>query len=386
MYDVIVLGLGGVGAGATYWLSRRIGGRLLGVEQFALFHDRGESQDHSRIIRHSYHTPAYVELTKRAYDAWSRLEADLGRQLIVKCGGLDLGPRSGAAIDLEEYARSMSACDIDYERLDAREIMRRWPQFTLSDDIHGLFQADGGIAPAASCNAAHIAIARANGAALVDNSPVTRIEDRGGEIAVTAGGRRYTAGKLVIAAGPWSNGALAHLGVQLPLVVNREQVMYYDSPHLADFTPGKFPVWIWMDEPCYYGFPVYGEPAVKAAQDCGGFETTADGRSFDPEPQNMQRVRDFMARHIPSGLGPERRVKTCLYTLTPDRDFVVDTVPGHPNVSVAIGAGHAFKFASELGRILSELALDGATSAGIAAFKINRTILTMANPPRNYMV
>lgn len=386
MFDVIVLGLGGIGAGAAYWLARRIGGRVLGIEQFALFHERGESQDHSRIIRHSYHTPAYVELTKRAYSAWSTLEADLGRPLIVTCGGLDLGPRTGARIDIEEYARSMSECGIAYERLDAREIMRRWPQFTLTDDIHGLYQADGGIAPAAQCNAAHIAMARAHGAALIDNAPVTRIADHGGEIVVTAGGQTYTCGKLVVAAGPWSNGVLARLGMQLPLVISREQVVYYDSPHLAEFTPGRFPVWIWMDEPCYYGFPAYGEPAVKAAQDCGGFETTADGRGFDPEPENAQRVRDFMARYIPRGLGPERRIKTCLYTLTPDRDFVVDTVPGHPNVSMAIGAGHAFKFASEIGRILSELALDGATPADVSSFTLNRPILNMANPPRNYMV
>ena len=385
-FHTIVLGLGGVGAGAAYWLSRRLGGDVLGIEQFELFHVRGESQDHSRIIRHSYHTPAYVELTKGAYAAWDALEGDLGRELIVKTGGLDLGPRVGGAINLQNYADSMSACGIPFEYLDADEIMRRYPQWQLTDDVHGLYQADGGIAPAALCNAAHVQMARTHGAVLIDNAPVTSIEDRGDEIRVTAGGQTYTAQKLVIASGPWSNGALAHLGLQLPLSISREQVLYFDSPHNAEFAPERFPVWIWFDEPCYYGFPVFGEPAVKIAQDCGGYTTTADGRNFDADSANAQRVADFTARYLPRALGKLHLLKTCLYTLTPDRDFVVDVLPQHPNVSIAIGAGHAFKFASVLGKILSELSLDGRTPSDISAFNIGRAILTMENPPVNYMV
>jgi sarcosine oxidase len=384
-FDVIVLGLGGIGSGAAYWAAKR-GARVLGIEQFAIGHERGESQDHSRIIRHSYHTPAYVQLTQRAYDAWAQVEADCGERLIVKTGGLDLAPRVGSAIDIEDYARSMDACGVAYERLDARAIMRRWPQFALTDDVHGLFQADGGIAPAARCNAAHIAMARAHGATLLEHTPVTRIDDRGGEIVVEAGGQRYSAGRLIIAAGPWSNAALAHFDLQLPLAVMREQVIYYDAPQLGAFEPERFPVWIWLDEPCYYGFPVYGEPAVKVAQDVGGYETTADGRNFDPDPGNLARVSEFVARVLPGAAGPVRRVKTCLYTLTPDRDFVLDTLPGHPAVSLAIGAGHAFKFASELGRALGQLALDGTAEADLAAFTSDRPILAMADPPRSYMV
>lgn len=383
--DVIVLGLGGIGSGAAYWAAKR-GARVLGIEQFAIAHERGESQDHSRIIRHSYHTPGYVRLTQRAYDAWAQLEADCGAPLIVKCGGLDLAPRAGAAIDMENYARSMDACGIAYERLDAGAIMRRWPQFMLPESVHGLFQADGGIAPAARCNAAHIAMARAHGATLIEHAPVTQIADRGGEIVVEADGARYAAGRLIIAAGPWTNAALAHLGARLPLAVTREQVVYYDTPNLDAFAPGRFPVWIWLDEPCYYGFPVYGEPAVKAAQDVGGYETTADDRTFEPDPANTARVTDFLARMLPGVVGPIRRVKTCLYTLTPDRDFVLDTLPGHPAISLAVGAGHAFKFASELGRCLSELALDGVARADLSGFQADRAILTMTDPPRSYVV
>ena len=123
-----MLGLGGLGSAAAYWLSRRAGADVLGLEQFELGHVRGESQDHSRIIRLSYHTPAYVELAKHAYRAWAEVERDAGEQLVLKTGGLDFAPRE-SAIPLTNYSGSMDAAGVAYEHLDAAEIRRRWPQF-----------------------------------------------------------------------------------------------------------------------------------------------------------------------------------------------------------------------------------------------------------------
>src|ERR1700712_3287534 len=130
-----------------------------------------------------------------------------------------------------------------------------------------------------------------------------------------------------------------------------------------------------MQEPCYYGFPVFGEPAVKVAQDGGGAETTADGRSFEPDAGNVARVVEFMRRTFPRAGGREHLVKTCLYTLPPDRDFVLDRLPGHDRVLLAVGAGHAFKFATQIGRILGELALTGATTHDISLFRADREVL-----------
>lgn len=113
-FDYVVLGLGGIGSAAAYWLSRRFGDRVLGLERFELGHVRGESQDHSRIIRLSYHTPEYVRLAMRAYSTWAEVERDSGEQLVLKTGGLDLGPMDGA-IDLAGYAQSMRACDVPFE-------------------------------------------------------------------------------------------------------------------------------------------------------------------------------------------------------------------------------------------------------------------------------
>jgi len=384
-YEYIVLGLGGFGSAAAYWLARRAGSEVLGLEQFELGHIRGSSQDHSRIIRLSYHTPAYVKLARQAYRAWAALEEEAQEKLILKTGGLDFAPRV-SAIPLAHYADSMQACGVPFETLDAAEIMHRWPQFRLSDDIHGLYQSDGGIAPAAKCNAAHQRLAREHGATLLDNIPVTSVRSVGGEMEVVARNRTYRCRKLVIAAGAWSNQALMHFGFKLPLTITQEQVTYFATPHLADFSPERFPIWIWMDEPCYYGFPAYGEAGPKAAQDVGGEEVAPETRTFEPNPATLQRVWDFLERYIPTALGPVIYTKTCLYELTPDRDFVIDALPGHPNCFIAIGAAHGFKFASLIGKILSEVAVDGTTESDIQPFKFDRPILKLDNPPKHFMV
>jgi sarcosine oxidase len=384
-YEYIVLGLGGFGSAAAYWLARRAGPEVLGLEQFELGHVRGESQDHSRIIRLSYHEPHYVELAKHAYRAWAEVERDAGEQLVLKTGGLDLGPREGA-IPLATYSGSMDAAGVAYERLDAGEIMRRWPQWRLDDDIEGLFQAEGGIAMAARGNAAHQRMARAHGATLLDRTPVDGIRPGRGELEVLAGGRAYRCRRLVIAAGPWSNQALLPFGVHLPLRVTREQVTYFASPRADDFRPERFPVWIWMDDPCYYGFPMFGEAGPKVGQDAGGEETGANTRTFELDEAAFTRVVRFLERRLPSALGPVIYTRTCLYTLTPDRDFVLDTLPERRDVSVAIGGGHGYKFASVIGRILADLAVDGGSDLDLSPFRIDRAILQLADPPRTYMV
>jgi sarcosine oxidase len=291
-----------------------------------------------------------------------------------------------SAIPLESYSESMTTAGVPFEHLDAGEIMRRWPQFRLTDDIHGLYQERGGIAMAARANAAHQRMAREHGATLRERAPVERIRSSGGEIDVEAGGVGYRCRRLAIAAGPWSNAALTHFGLELPLEITQEQVTYFASPRRRDFLPDRFPVWIWMDDPCYYGFPVFGEDGPKAAQDAGGKPVTAETRSFEPDPENSRRVRDFLTRYLPGAVGPEIYTKTCLYTLTPDRDFVIDAVPDAGGVFVAIGAGHAFKFASIIGKTLAELARDGRAEADISAFGIGRPILHQTDPPRSYMV
>lgn len=380
-----MLGLGGLGSGAAYWLSRRAGRNLLGLEQFELGHIRGGSQDHSRIIRLSYHTPGYVRLAQQAYQAWAALEVEAQERLVLKTGGLDLSPPN-SLIPISDYANSLQACDVPFELLDAVEIMKRWPAFQLTKDIQGLYQSESGLVDAAKSNTAHQRMAREYGATLRESVTISAIHPQEGEIEIITADAAYRCRKLIIAAGAWSNQALAYFGCKLPLTITQEQVTYFATPHLPDFAPERFPIWIWMDEPCFYGFPIYGEAGVKVAQDVGGKEVTAETRTFESNRDNLTRVQNFMGRYLPTALGPIIYTKTCLYTMPPDRDFVIDAVPGHDNIFVAIGAGHAFKFASLIGKILSELALDGQTNSDLQPFKIDRPILTRENPPKSFMV
>lgn len=382
-FDAIVVGLGALGSAAACRLAAR--GSVLGLEQFELGHDRGASQDHSRIIRLSYHTPGYVALAKRAYEAWAEVERDAGESLIVRTGGLDLWP-PGAAIPMDDYTSSLAAEHVPFERLDAGEVMRRWPQWQLDDDTTAMFQTDSGIAPAARCNDAHRRVATERGAVLRPNAPVTAIHASAGEVEVETADARFRARRLILTADAWTNDLLANLNVHLPLTITQEQVTYFAAPDQDAFAPERFPIWIWMDEPSFYGFPAYGLPGPKVAQDCGGLPVTPSTRTFEPDPDNLARVTTFVNRHLPSALGPIIETKTCLYTLTPDRDFVIDAVPGHPEILVALGAAHAFKFAAVIGRALADLATDGATDLELSPFRIDRPILQMDDPPTSWMI
>ena len=382
--DVIVLGLGGIGSATVYWLARG-GARVIGLERFALGHERGSSQDHSRIIRLSYHDAAYVRLAQAAYDSWAEVAAESGDELVVETGGIDIFPAEGS-FDREAYCGAMDACGVPYERMHGAEAMRRFPELRAGEDTEVLFQERTGIAAAARANAAHRRLARAHGADLRERARVDAIATGGGEVRVQADGRTIRAAKLVVCAGPWTNDALALLGHELNLAVTREQVVYLEPEDPAAFAPGRFPVWIWMQEPCYYGFPVFGEPAVKAAQDGGGAETTAEGRSFEPDAANVEQVVEFMRRTFPRAAGRVHLVKTCLYTLPPDRDFVLDRLPGHDEVLLAVGAGHAFKFATQIGRILGDLALSGETPHDLSLFAADRAVLHDPAAPRTWSV
>jgi len=384
-YRAIVLGLGGIGSGAVYWLSRRIGGDVLGIEQFELGHVRGGSEDHSRIIRLSYHTPGYVEMAKAAYIAWETLEVESGEQVVLRTGGLDLASPS-SVIGLDDYRTSMASVGVPFEEIDAAEVMKRWPQWHLPDDVTALFQEQAGIAMAARANRAHRSMAIDNGARLIDSAPVTSIREVGEEVEVIAGDRSYRAESLIVAAGAWSNRLLAHVGVEFPLDVTLEQLVYLDPLDGPAFQPSRFPVWIWMHVPSFYGFPIFGEPAVKVAWDRCEVVTDADNRTFEPDPDATSAIRAFTAEHLPAANGAVRLAKTCLYTLTPDRDFVIDRVPGTKRIFTAIGAGHAFKFASLIGRLLCDLSQDGTTDLDLSPFAADRAILKEENPVRTYMV
>lgn len=389
--EVAVIGLGGLGSATAYWLARG-GVDVIGLEQFELGHVRGASHDHSRIIRRSYHTPGYVQLTAAAYQAWESVEGDAAEALITRTGGVDLFPPQ-AAIDPAPYRSSLDAAGVPYEWIDAAEIRRRWPAFgrgsVVDGDVMGIYSADTGIVPAGRGTATLQRLAVEHGADLRANSPVRSVLPQGGEVDVITDLGPIRCGAVVICADAWTNRLIEPLGHRVSMAVNREQVSYFPATDLSDLQPGRFPVWIWMHDPSYYGFPVYG-PAdvadcVKASEDCGGSEVDPDTRTFDPDPNMEHGLSEFLLRLLGDRFGPPRST-TCLYTLTADRDFVVDRLPDHPNICVGLGAAHGFKFASWFGRTLAALATGAEPGPELTPFAIDRPTLQRAINRSDWLV
>jgi sarcosine oxidase len=270
----------------------------------------------------------------------------------------------------------MTEAGVSFEWLDDGDIARRWPVWRLPSGTRGIFQERGGIADPERGNPAHQRLAREAGAELRDRVRVTGINDHGGEYEVVLeDGTSATAGSVVIAADAWTNDLTAPLGYAIPLSVTREQVTWYEPTDVAAFQPDRFPIWIWLGLPSFYGFPTYRGPGPKIGEDIGGRPTTARTRSFEPDLDCLDRTGTFMHEHLPGAIGAPAKTKTCLYTLTPDRDFVVDRLPEHPGVIVALGAAHSYKFAALFGRELAGLALDQqrrAPDARLALFDIER--------------
>lgn len=386
--DVVVVGLGALGSSAAYWLARR-GVRVVGLEQFELGHVRGASHDHSRIIRRSYHTALYARLTADAYSAWQSLEADAGEQLITVTGGVDLFP-AGSFIDPHTYTSALTEARVPFEWIDAAEIRRRWPAFAdgtlMHGDVMGIATDGAGIAPAARGTAVMQRMAAQHGADLRAHTPVRSIRPVGGEVEVLTDAGALRAGHVVLATDAWTAKLLRRVDIELPMMVTREQLSYFPHADLDRFAVGRLPVWIWMDDPSFYGFPVYGDTtAVKAAEDCGGPETDADTRTFEPDPVMEHKLATFMESMFGPGFGAPRSA-TCLYAMTSDRDFLLDTLPGLPQVSAALGTGHGFKFAAWFGQRLAALACGEPAGADLEPFAFGREALHRPIDRANWMV
>lgn len=365
-YDTAVVGLGALGSAAAFHLART--GSVVAFEQFALGHARGASHDTSRILRRSYPDQRYVRLADAAYRDWRELEAVAGERFVTVTGGLTFCP-SPAGIDA--YAASMSACDVEFDVLDPRSLGTRWPQFAVPAGVLAIAQADSAIVPAGRATAVLQVLGRVRGAVMHAECPVDALTPDGDGVLLHTAAGTVRAGTVVVCADAWTNKLLAPLGAALPLQTTLEQVSYFSPAEPSGYAADRMPVWVWDDEPCYYGFPAYGEPTVKAARDCSGIPVDPDRRSFAPVPERLEELTRFLAGLLP-GAGRHARTVTCQYTLTPDRDFALGPVPGFPRILVGLGAGHAFKFAPTIGRVLCELATTGTTAEDISGFALDR--------------
>nr|XP_006819316.1 PREDICTED: peroxisomal sarcosine oxidase-like [Saccoglossus kowalevskii] len=380
-FEYIVIGCGGIGSAATYWLAKRAGKDVLGLEQFKLGHDNGGSQDHSRIIRMLYHEECYTKLVRDTYTTFEEVEKESGVQLVYRCGGLEFTRADQPqAFKLDLWADAMAKQNIPFERLSGEQICKRFPQFTTGPNITGLYQKDSGLVDAAMANATHIQLARKHGATIRENCKVLKLEkDKDGYMKVYTNQGLFRCRRVVITSGAWTNHVLGSVGVHIPLTVTQEQVTYFATPNIKEFTKDNFPVWIFHD-PGYdfYGLPIHGNTGSKIGIDAGGPSVTPETRTYNPDPIREKLCMEFFGKYIPKALGPKLYTKTCLYAMPPDRNFVIDTLTakGFPQVIVCNGAGHAFKFSCLLGKILSQMAIDGNSQYPIDVFRLDRPALT----------
>ncbi|MFI5838314.1 N-methyl-L-tryptophan oxidase [Catenuloplanes sp. NPDC051500] len=375
-YDVIVLGLGGMGSAAACHLAAR-GQRVLGLERFGPAHDQGASHGGSRITRQSYfEDPAYVPLLLRAYELWDRLSRDSGADVITLTGGLMIGPAGSRTV--AGSRRSAEQWGLAHEMLDAPELRRRFPTLNPGPDDVALYEAKAGLVRPEDTVRAHLALAARAGADLRFGEPAIEWTATGGGVRVTTEAGVYEAGHLVVAPGAWAPRMLADLGVRL--VVER-QVQYWFAPRtpIADFGLDRHPIWIWEDADGtqIYGFPALDGPdgGVKVAFFRKGEVCTPETIDREVHPDEIETVRAHLGRVLPGAAGRFLRAKTCMYTNTPDEHFVIAAHPEHATVTVACGfSGHGFKFVPVVGEILADLALTGTTAHPIALFDPKRAL------------
>lgn len=367
-FDVAVVGLGVLGSAAAYYAAKK-GARVLALEQFELGHVRGASHDTSRIVRKTNTEPEYVALAQSAYNDWAELEKAADQKLLTITGGLFFLPKD-APVPLSSYTRSLSARGVPYEVLSAAEVKQRWPQFDIPDTVDAVYTADTGIAHAAKTVAAMQNLARSHGAVIKDNTRVERVTPQtptgGVEIATSKG--TFHADKVILATDAWTNRLLTPLGIRIPLTVMQEQVTYFKPTEVSAFEADRFPTWIWGGDPCFYGFPTYGEPTIKAARDYSNHLMDPDQRTFVHSPELLAQLCSFLHGFMPDKTRQPLRTVTCQYTITPERRFIIAPLEQCRDIIVGLGAAHAFKFAPAFGRVLAELAVDGKTREDISKF------------------
>jgi sarcosine oxidase len=372
-YDVIVVGLGAMGSATLFHLARR-GVRALGLEQFAPEHTMGSSHGDSRIIRETYFEhPLYVPLVQRAHELWRELEGVSGKSLMKIVGGLMIGPPDGMVVS--GTLRSAREHGLPHEELTPRQISERFPAFQLKADLVAVLDPRAGYLDPEACNHEHIAGAVAAGAETHFGEAVVDWSESAGGVEIKTRSGIYAAGRLVLAGGAWNPKLLR--GLELPLSVERQSVFWFEpggSRGLYD--ADRFPIYAYEFKAgtICYGFPRLPR-GVKAS-------VMHDG-SIVSDPERVDRqVRDGEAeplraavRPVLPGLSgaPVRETAVCLFTNTPDHDFVIDFHPDYPQVLVSSPcSGHGFKFASAIGELQADLITSGRARFDLAPFRIGR--------------
>ena len=375
-YDVIVVGLGGMGSAAAYQLARR-GLRVLGIEQFGPAHTFGSSHGGSRIVRKAYfESPAYVPLLIRAYQLWDELSAEFGEPLFTRCGALMMGDRHSPVV--AGALASAQRWSLPHELLDATELRRRFPQFRLPDGQWAFYESDAGYARPEVTVLANLELATDAGAELWFDTVVESVQLGPSGVHVVAADEELVAPKAVLATGAWAD-RLAGLD-RYPLSTTRQTVHWFGTDRPDDFVAERCPVYMWdapggIDQQLY-GFPrLSQETGVKAAiYRASPVPINPDKLDRTVTEADLGPVRELLARLLPDLSGEPVDSSVCMYPGAEGDDFVLGLHPGSSGrVVLAIGfSGHGFKFVPVVGEIVADLVIDGASRLDIGFLSPDR--------------
>lgn len=384
--ETIVLGLGAMGSAATYQLAKR-GESVLGIDQFSPPHEQGSSHGDSRITRQAIgEGEEYVPLALRSYEIWNEIERETGKKLLHVTGGLILESQDSEVAPhgrfnfLKQTVDTANKYGIRHEVLEPNEIKSRFPQFNVTNE-RGYFEHEAGYLNPELCIEAQLELAERYGAGIHKNEKVLEVipSDNNNGVTIKTDKAEYDADKLIIAAGPWIGRLLGNRYADFFKVYR--QVMFWfaiDSEQAQNYTPENCPIYIWIfgkgGEFGFYGFPSIDGKTIKIAGEQFEITTTAD--SVDRQVSEDEK-RDAYEKYLRDRLvGISDRCAnavTCLYTVTPDSDFVIDFDPNHPQVIIASpDSGHGFKHSAAIGEVLAELATEGKSKIDITKFSIAR--------------
>jgi len=377
-YDVIVLGVGSMGSAACYQLAKR-GFKVLGLEQFDIPHELGSHAGQSRIIRKAYGEGSdYVPLLERAYQNWKTLESETGSQVYYKTGLVYFGAQDDPF--LKTVKSSSVKYNIPVNNLTAAECDQKYPQFKLPQNFQRLEEPDAGFITPERSILLFVEQAIKNGAVIRTMEKVIEWKRENGSVTVVTNRGTYTANKLVITAGPWAGKMMPALASKL--TITRQAVAWVKPKKWDNFALGKFPCWILENnDHDFYGFPIlpvgtFGGPlGLKLALHYPGAETTdPDAVNRNTKESDEKTLIKFLNEFIPEGYENTLVMKTCLYTNSPDNDFIIDYLAGfEKDVVFATGfSGHGFKFVSVVGEVLADLAMNGTTPLPIGFLNVKR--------------
>lgn len=378
-FDVIVLGVGSMGSATCYYLAKQ-GYNVLGLEQFDIPHDQGSHAGQSRIIRKAYFEhPDYVPLLQRAYDNWKEIEAVSGAQIYFPTGLFYAG-KPGETL-IKGVRESAQKYNVRVESLSHAEATNRFSQFQIPQDYDILFEPDAGFVTPERAVLVYVDQAIRAGANIHVKEKTISWEKHGDTINVRTIKDSYTCSKLIITVGAWAGTLIPGLARQFK--VTRQVIAWTNPEEWKPFELGEFPCWMIDDDTkhgMYYGFPVlpigkFGAPiGLKVAHHYPGLVSNPDAVNRIPDKEDEDNIIYAIRKFLPKGYSSTHVLKTCLYTNTPDENFIIDFLPeNNKQVVIAAGfSGHGFKFISVVGEIMADLAMKGKTELPIQFLNAQR--------------